>query len=111
MMIVGGENVYPAEIEDELYMHPDIQEAAVVPVPHERKGEAPIAYVVLADDVDLTEREVREFALEHVAPYAHPRRVIFVEEFPRSGLGKVQRYKLEDHAEEEVGMIESSGGS
>lgn len=108
MMIVGGENVYPAEIEDKLFTHPDIQEAAVVPATHERKGEAPIAYVVPADDADLTEEEVREFALEHVAPYAHPRTVIFVEEFPRSGSGKVQRYKLEERAKEEVGSIESS---
>ncbi len=102
MMIVGGENVYPAEVEDELFFHPDVKEAAVVAAPHEVKGQAPIAYVVLEDDADPTEEEIRKYALDHVPTYAHPRRVFFVDELPRSGTEKVQRYKLEERAIEDI---------
>ncbi|MEF8875639.1 MAG: AMP-binding protein [Haloarculaceae archaeon] len=95
MIIAGGENVYPAEVESALYEHPDVAEAAVVGAPHEVKGEAPVAFVVLEEDAEVTEEELRRFSLDHVATYAHPRRVFFVEELPRSATQKVQRYRLE----------------
>jgi len=103
MIIAGGENIYPAEVEDALYDHPDVAEAAVVAAPHEVKGEAPVAFVVPEQDADLGERAVREFALEHVASYAHPRRVWFIDELPRSATQKVQRYRLEERVEDELG--------
>jgi long-chain acyl-CoA synthetase len=112
MIIVGGENVYPAEVENALFDHPDIAEAAVVAADHEVKGEAPVAFVVLENEADpdgVTERTLREFALERVPTYAHPRRVFFVDELPRSGTRKVQRYKLaEDAAERLDGPLSSS---
>ncbi len=99
MMIVGGENVYPAGVEDALYAHPAVAEAAVVAVAHEVKGEAPVAFVVTETDVDQpTETTLRRFVLDRVAAYAHPRRVFFVEELPRSATRKVQRFKLETAA-------------
>jgi long-chain acyl-CoA synthetase len=100
MIIAGGENVYPAEVESALYEHPDVAEAAVVGAPHEVKGEAPVAFVVLEAGAEVTEEALRRFSLEHVATYAHPRRVFFVEELPRSATQKVQRYKLEERVEE-----------
>jgi long-chain acyl-CoA synthetase len=103
MIIAGGENVYPAEVEDALYDHPDIAEAAVVAAPHEVKGEAPVAFVVPEPEAELDERSVREWSLEHVASYAHPRRVFFVDELPRSATQKVQRYRLEERLEDELG--------
>lgn len=99
MILSGGNNIYPAEVEDALYEHPDIAEAAVVAAPHEVKGEAPVAFVVPEEGADLTEEEVREFSLEHVASYAHPRRVFFRDELPRSATNKVQRYELENELE------------
>ncbi|WP_256684133.1 class I adenylate-forming enzyme family protein [Halococcus qingdaonensis] len=102
MLIVGGENVYPAEVEEALYDHPDIAEAAVVAAPHEVKGEAPVAFVVAEDGTELGEDALREFTLDHVASYAHPRRVFFVDELPRSATRKVQRYKLEADATERL---------
>ena len=113
MIIAGGENIYPAEVENGLYEHPDVAEAAVVGAPHEIKGEAPVAFVVLEEGVesgeDLTEEGLREFTLEHTARYAHPRRVFFVDELPRSATQKVQRYKLEEKAEDRVdGALEPS---
>jgi long-chain acyl-CoA synthetase len=102
MMIVGGENVYPAEVEDALYEHPDVEEAAVVGAPHEVKGEAPVAFVVLGEGADVSEDDLRSFSLEHVASYAHPRRIFFVDELPRSATQKVQRYKLEERLEDKL---------
>lgn len=102
MMIVGGENVYPAEVEDALYDHPDVAEAAVVAADHEMKGEAPVAFVVTEDGATIDEEELRRFTLDHVAPYAHPRRVFFVTELPRSATQKVQRFKLEATASERL---------
>ncbi|UOO96474.1 AMP-binding protein [Halococcus dombrowskii] len=102
MLIVGGENVYPAEVEEALYDHPDVAEAAVVAADHEVKGEAPVAFVVAEEGTDLDEDALREFTLDHVASYAHPRRVFFVDELPRSATRKVQRYKLEADATERL---------
>jgi long-chain acyl-CoA synthetase len=110
MIITGGNNVYPAEVEDALYAHPDVAEAAVVGAPHEVKGEAPVAFVVLEAGAEVSETELRRFSLDHVATYAHPRRVFFVEELPRSATQKVQRYKLDERAQELLdGPLTSEG--
>ena len=111
VIIVGGENVYPAEVEDVLYDHPAVAEAAVVAAPHEVKGEAPVAYVVPEADAEVDETALREFAIERVATYAHPRRVFFVDALPRGGTRKVKRYELEGRAERDVGGALSSGGT
>ncbi|WP_255195945.1 class I adenylate-forming enzyme family protein [Halorarius litoreus] len=109
MIIAGGENIYPAEVENALYEHPDVAEAAVVGAPHVVKGQAPVAFVVLEPDSDVTEEELRKFSLDHVAAYAHPRRIFFVDELPRSATQKVQRYKLEEELDERLdGPLTSS---
>ena len=102
MIISGGENIYPAEVEDALYEHPGVAEAAVVAAPHEIKGEAPVAFVVPEPDADLEEDELRDFTLDHVATYAHPRRIFIIEELPRSATQKVQRYKLEEELDDRL---------
>lgn len=102
MIIAGGENIYPAEVEDALYEHPDVAEAGVAAAPHEVKGEAPVAFVVLEEGADVSEEELREFTLDYVATYAHPRRIFFVDELPRSATEKVQRYALEEMAKERL---------
>ena len=102
MIISGGENIYPAEVEDALYEHPDVAEAGVAAAPHEVKGEAPVAFVVLEEGADVTEEELRTFTLDYVATYAHPRRIFFVDELPRSATEKVQRYALEEMAEQRL---------
>lgn len=98
MIISGGENIYPAEVEDGLKEHPEVVEAAVVPAPHKVKGEAPVAFVVLKEGADLGEEELREFSLKKVPTYAHPRRIFFMDELPKSGVLKTQRFKLEEEA-------------
>ena len=103
MILSGGNNIYPAEVEDALYGHPEVAEAAVVAAPHELRGEAPVAFAVLEAESEVTETDLRRFALDHVASYAHPRRVFFVDELPRSASQKVQRFKLTQEAEERIG--------
>ncbi len=109
MILVGGENVYPEQIENALNDHPMVEEAGVAGVPHEVKGQAPVAFVVLQGDADASEEELRRYAFENVPSYAHPRRVFFVDEVPRSATRKVQRFKLEEEAMERLdGPLESS---
>ncbi len=94
MIVTGGYNVYPREVEELLFEHPDIAEAAVVGVPDERKGETVKAYVVTQPDATVSPDEIKEYCLESLAEYKHPREVRFVDELPRTASGKVQKFKL-----------------
>lgn len=107
MLIVGGENVYPAEVENLLQRHERVRDVAVVGAPHEIKGEAPVAFVVAEG---VTERELKQFALEHGPAYAHPRRVFLEEKLPLASTGKIDRDALEAAARERIegGEIRSS---
>jgi long-chain acyl-CoA synthetase len=107
MINVAGENVYPKEVEDVLLRHPGIRDACVVPAPHATKGWAPVAYLVARDPAAVpAEEEVKRFFLERGAPYAHPRRVLFLERLPLGGTGKPDRSALKRLAAE-AGPIES----
>ncbi len=99
MIHPGGENVYPEKSEDALMEHPDIAEAAVVAAPHKFKGEVPVSFVVNSG-AELEEDEIKEFALERVATYEHPRRVFFVDGLPKSASMKTQHFKLREKVEE-----------
>jgi len=94
MIISGGMNVYPAEIEGALEEHPDIMEAAVFGIPSEEWGELVHATVVARDHSGLTEEDVRAFAREHLASYKIPRSVAFVDELPKTGSGKILKREL-----------------
>ena len=87
----GGENIYPKEVEDLLLAHPDVLDAAVVPVPHAVKGEVPAAMVALASGSNVGAGDLKAFALERGPAYAHPRRVAIVDALPLTGVGKVDR--------------------
>jgi long-chain acyl-CoA synthetase len=98
MFVSGGENVYPGEIEAVLERHPDIHQAAVVPVDDELKFKKPVAFVVARPGAAPSEASVKEFALVHAAPYLHPRRVWFLPELPLAGTNKIDRRILEQRA-------------
>jgi acyl-CoA synthetase (AMP-forming)/AMP-acid ligase II len=100
MINVAGENVYPKEVEDILLQHPNLRDACVVPAPHDVKGEVPIAFVVAREPGRTTEDDVRRFFLERGAPYAHPRRVVFLDALPLGGTGKIDRIALKARARE-----------
>jgi acyl-CoA synthetase (AMP-forming)/AMP-acid ligase II len=94
MIISGGENIYPTEVEDVLFAHPDVVEAAIVGEPHEEWGELVVAYVV----GDTTEDDLEEYVLESddLADFKRPRAYRFVEELPKNPSGKVQKFKLRE---------------
>ncbi|AMQ20797.1 class I adenylate-forming enzyme family protein [Geobacillus sp. JS12] len=96
MIITGGFNVYPREIEDILYQHPAVLEAAVVGVPDETWGETIKAFIVLREGFTVSEQDIIEYCKEHLASYKKPKSVEFVDELPKSPVGKVVRRWLRD---------------
>lgn len=98
MINCAGENVYPREVETLLREHPAVSDAVVVPVPHEIKGQVPVAFVVPLRGV-VDEETLKAFCLERGAAYAHPRRVFVIDELPLAGTGKVDRLRLTREAE------------
>jgi fatty-acyl-CoA synthase len=104
MVIRGGENVYPREIEEFLYTHPDIADAQVVGVPDVRYGEELCAWIVTRDGAELTDEAVREFCRGRLAHFKVPRYVMFVDAFPLTVTGKVQKFKMREEAIEHFGL-------
>jgi fatty-acyl-CoA synthase len=96
MILTGGENVYSTEIENVLYMHPAILEAAVVGAPHETWGEIVKAIVVLKEGIEATEEEIIAFCKERLARYKAPKSVEFYPELPKTGSGKIAKRKLRE---------------
>ncbi|KYH27371.1 acetyl-coenzyme A synthetase [Halalkalicoccus paucihalophilus] len=96
MIVTAGYNVYPREVEELLFEHEAVADAAVVGIPDERRGETIKAYVVPTSDADVSEDDIKEYCLSSLAEYKHPREVEFVEELPRTTTGKVQKFKLEE---------------
>ena len=96
MFISGGENVYPTEIEELLYKHPSILEAAVVGVPHEKWGEVGKAVIVLKPGKSLTQEEILEYLGGKLARYKIPKYYEFREELPKSAAGKILKRELVD---------------
>jgi fatty-acyl-CoA synthase len=97
MIIRGGENVYPREIEEYLYRHPAVFDVAVVGVPDAKYGEAVCACIRLRGGMTVTEEEIREFCRGQIAHYKVPRYVRFVDSFPLTISGKVQKYLIREH--------------
>jgi long-chain acyl-CoA synthetase len=95
LIIRGGYNVYPREIEEVLYEHPAVREAAVVGLPHDEYGEEVGAAVALKDGAEATPEELREFVKEHVAAYKYPRQVWLVDELPKGPTGKILKREIE----------------
>jgi fatty-acyl-CoA synthase len=91
MIVAGGENIYPSEIETVLLRHPAVAECAVFGIPDERWGELPAAHVVLASGRSATEQELVAFCLEHLARHKRPRLVKLVDALPRTAVGKLQK--------------------
>ncbi len=104
MVIRGGENVYPREVEEFLYTHPEIADVQVIGVPDERYGEELMAWVVLRSGASVDADAVREFCRGKIARDKVPRYVKFVDSFPMTVTGKVQKFKMRELAIEELGL-------
>ncbi|MEC0174135.1 class I adenylate-forming enzyme family protein [Paenibacillus favisporus] len=100
MINVGGENVYPKEVENILLQHPHVEDACVLPIPHELKGEVPVAFVVLNHPTDR--EEIKRFFIERGPAYAHPREIYELDAFPLTGPGKVDRTRLKQMLAEQL---------
>ncbi|WP_430504575.1 long-chain-fatty-acid--CoA ligase [Haloparvum sp. PAK95] len=96
MINTAGYNVYPREVEELLFEHDAVADVAVVGIPDERRGETVKAFVVRTPDSDVTGEELKQFCLDNLAEYKHPREVEFVEELPRTTTGKVQKFELRE---------------
>jgi len=107
MIIRGGENIYPREIEEFLYTHPKIMEVQVFGVPDRKYGEQVMAAIKLHAGVAATAEEIREFCRGQIANNKIPRYVSFVEDFPMTASGKVQKFKLRENAVRELNLKES----
>jgi fatty-acyl-CoA synthase len=108
MIIRGGENVYPREIEEYLYAHPCIADVQVVGVPDERYGEEICAWIKLREGTEIDVDAVRDFCEGKIAHYKRPRYVLTIDEFPMTVTGKVQKFELRDRAIEELGLQDAA---
>ena len=104
MVIRGGENVYPREIEEFLYRHPKVQDVQVIGVPDPRYGEEVCAWIKLRDGQTATPEEIREFCKGQIARYKIPRYVEFVAEFPMTITGKIQKFVMRDQTIAKLGL-------
>jgi fatty-acyl-CoA synthase len=105
MVIRGGENVYPREIEEFLYAHPSVKDVAVIGVPDEKYGEELCAWIVLRPGAEPDEESIKAFCRGRIAHYKVPRYVKFASELPMTVTGKIQKYKMREVSTEELGLV------
>jgi fatty-acyl-CoA synthase len=104
MIIRGGENIYPKEVEEFLYTHPAIQEAQVFGVPDQKFGEQVAVWIQLREGATLTEEDVRSFCAERIAHFKVPKYIAFVDAFPMTVTGKIQKFVMRDQLMAELGL-------
>jgi len=96
MIISGGENIYSREVEDVLYMHPAVREAAVVGVPDDAWGESVKAVVVLKEGASASQEEIIDFCKDNLASYKKPRSIEFRDELPKTASGKIKKVEIRE---------------
>ena len=107
MVIRGGENIYPREIEEFLYAHPKVLDVQVVGIPDEKFGEELCAWIIVREGERLSEEEVREYCKGQIAHYKIPRYLRFVDSFPMTVTGKIQKFLIRQRMKEELGLDEA----
>ena len=107
MVIRGGENVYPREIEEFLFRHPKVQSVQVFGVPDVKYGEEICAWIVLKPGEACVEDEIKEFCRDQIAHYKVPRHIRFVDEFPLTVTGKIQKFIMRERMTTELGVKEA----
>lgn len=108
MIIRGGENIYPKEIEGFIYTHPKVSDVQVIGVPDKQYGEEIMACVILKTGEELTEKELKEFVSSHMAKHKTPRYVDFVDSFPMNAAGKILKYKMRENAVKKFNLQDAS---
>ncbi len=102
MIIRGGENIYPKEIEEFIYTHDAVSDVQVVGVPDERYGEEAAACVILKEGKTVTEQELRKYMVEHIARHKVPKYIVFTDSFPMNAAGKILKYKMREDLEQRL---------
>ncbi len=108
MIIRGGENIYPKEIEDFLYTHPKVQDVQVIGVPDKQYGEEIMACVILKEGEQMTEEELKDYVRTHMAKHKVPKYVDFVATFPMNAAGKILKYKMREQAVEKLRLQDAA---
>ena len=108
IIIRGGENVYPREIEEFLYTHPDILEAQVFGIDDETYGEIVCAWVQQRAGADLTEADIKSFCMDQITDFKVPGNLRFVDEFPMTVTGEIQKFKMRDAMVEQLAWAQES---
>jgi len=108
MIIRGGENIYPKEIEDFIYTHPKVSDVQVIGVPDKDYGEEVMACVILKPGETSSEAEIKEYVMTHMAKHKTPRYVVFVDSFPMNAAGKILKYKMRENAVKMLDLGEAS---
>ena len=98
MIIRGGENIYPKEIEEFIYTHPKVQDVQVIGVPDKKYGEEAYAAIILKEGESMTEEEMRTYIMDHMARHKVPRYITFTDSFPMNAAGKILKYKMREEA-------------
>ena len=109
MIIRGGENIYPKEIEEFIYTHEAVKDVQVIGIPDEQYGEEIMACIILKDGMSVTVDEMKEYILSHMAKHKCPKYIDFVKEFPTNAAGKILKYKMREEAAERLGIKKVSG--
>ena len=104
MIIRGGENLYPKEIEEFLYTHPAVSDVQVIGVPDKKYGEEAMACIILKKGAAATEEEIRKYCVERLARHKVPRYIEFVDSFPMNAAGKIQKFKMREEAVKKLGL-------
>ena len=109
MIIRGGENIYPREIEEFLITHPAVSDVQVIGVPDKQYGEEIMACVIVKPGEECTEDEIKTYVREHMAKHKVPRYVVFVDSFPMNAAGKILKYKMREEAAKLPEFREAAG--
>ena len=109
MIIRGGENIYPKEIEEFIYTHPDVEDVQVIGVPDAKYGEAVMACIIKKEGSSLTAEEMSEYIKSHMARHKVPQYIEFTDHFPLNAAGKVLKYKMREEAAQRLGLVGAAG--
>ena len=109
MIIRGGENIYPKEIEEFIYTHPDVEDVQVIGVPDAKYGEAVMACIIKKEGSSLTEKEMSDYIKDHMARHKVPQYIEFTDHFPLNAAGKVLKYKMREDAAKRLGLVGAAG--
>ena len=104
MIIRGGENIYPKEIEEFIYTHEKVKDVQVIGVPDEQYGEEIMACIILKEGEEMTVEEMKQYIMDHMARHKVPKYIDFVTEFPMNVAGKILKYKMREDAIKKLGL-------